>query len=132
MSLNGITFKEYAMVLRLGCGFFSSQTFIQKRICCSSLQRVSSIGQNSLKQTQLESKSWPELKKRNMSPKQKLSFEEFKKTHIKSFEKFASSSTTEILYGKDLEAIKEAYKEFSEVLYSTYQLDGQGNPLHVL
>lgn len=59
----------------------------------------------------------------------RLSFEEFKKTNVKSYEAFQNSPRIKTLYGSDLEKIKSAYEEHCILKYNRYiQSIKGGNP----
>lgn len=122
------------MVFRLGCGYFSSQVNIQKRVWCSSTHTISNIGLNNLKITYFPEKHSINFKITDLQTKKQkiLTFEEFKKIKVKSFEEFANSDTKELLYNNDIKKIQEAYERFCHKLFLSYQRDGQGNPLYVI
>lgn len=122
------------MVFRVGFGFFSSHINFQKRVWCSSTPMISNIADHNLKTTYFAAKHPLNFKITELHPNKlrELSFEEFKKTKIESFEEFANSDLKELLFNNDLEKIKKAYDKYCWIRYSTYQYKGQGNPLHVI
>ena len=69
----------------------------------------------------------------NLKEMQDLSFEQFKKTKVKSFEVFKQSPRVQFLFGNDIEKVSKAYEDDCVCKYNRFRLvEHGGNPATIL